>query len=158
MRRIVEQHLNKCVDMQETENFVLLDSIPQQAYGRMRMCRAMVNDHFTPAYLAAMTSAMAAFSDGYPALLSRKLTGAATTAPSVANGHSGAPFQEPADGANAAVLSTSSGSAIAAAVVSVEVTERGRRSRSKMAIPGTAKPRPLVNESQRAGHSHAKDA
>ena len=52
---------------QERERFVLLDAVPQQVYGRMRMCRAMVNDHFTPAYLAAMTSAVARFEAGYPA-------------------------------------------------------------------------------------------
>ena len=45
----------------------LLLYVCQVVYERMRMCRAMVNDHFTPAYLAAMTSAMAAFQAGYPA-------------------------------------------------------------------------------------------
>lgn len=44
-----------------------MDRVPQQVYGRMRMCRAMVNDHFTPAYLAAMASAVALFEAGYPA-------------------------------------------------------------------------------------------
>ena len=44
-----------------------MDRIPHQVYGRMRMCRAMVNDHFTPAYLAAMASAVTAFEAGYPA-------------------------------------------------------------------------------------------
>lgn len=52
---------------QESERFILMDRVPQQVYGRMRMCRAMVNDHFTPAYLAAMTSAVALFEGGYPA-------------------------------------------------------------------------------------------
>lgn len=51
---------------QECERFVLVDRVPQQFYGRMRMCRAMVNDHFTPAYLAAMASAVALFEGGYP--------------------------------------------------------------------------------------------
>lgn len=44
-----------------------MDRVPQQVYGRMRMCRAMVNDHFTPAYLSAMASAVALFDAGYPA-------------------------------------------------------------------------------------------
>jgi hypothetical protein len=139
-------------DVQETERFVLMDRIPQQAYGRMRMCRAMVNDHFTPAYLAAMTSAMVAFSDGYPALRSHQLTDAATAASSVSGGHDGASPAEPANGKD--VLGITSGSAVG----SREVTERGRRGRSRAAVPGTAKPRPPVNESERAAHSHAKDA
>ena len=53
--------------LQESERFILMDWVPQQVYGRMRMCRAMVNDHFTPAYLSAMTRAVASFEAGYPA-------------------------------------------------------------------------------------------
>ena len=130
---------------------MLMDRLPQQAYGRMRMCRAMVNDHFTPAYLAAMTSAMAAFADGYPARRSKQLTDAATA--TVAGGHGSVSPAEIANVDDVAMLEITSGSAVSCR----EVTERSRRG-SRAAIPGTAKPRPLTSGSQRAAHSHAKDA
>jgi hypothetical protein len=36
-----------------------------QLYGRMRLCRTMVSDHFTPAYLRSMHAATSAFESGY---------------------------------------------------------------------------------------------
>ena len=36
-----------------------------QVYGRMRLCRTMVRDHFTPSYLRNMRHAIAAFEDDY---------------------------------------------------------------------------------------------
>ena len=63
--RLTEPPPDLC--LQESERFILMDRVPQQVYGRMRMCRAMVNDHFTPAYLSAMASAVALFEAGYPA-------------------------------------------------------------------------------------------
>jgi len=125
-----------------------MDDIPQQAYSRMRMCRAMVNDHFTPAYLAAMTSAMAAFADGYPAVRQPQSQAApAGPAPDV----SCAACSEPASASAPAPLP---GSHIPAAGRGSDVMERSRRGRSRIAVPGTAKPRPMVANAQ----THAKDA
>ena len=122
------------------------------------MCRAMVNDHFTPAYLAAMTSAMAAFAVGYPALRPKHPIESGSDAPSVPGSHGSAPAAEPADTATVRTASMPSVSVAAAAIASGDVTERGRRGRSRPAIPGTAKPRPLVSDPHRPAHSHAKDA
>lgn len=36
-----------------------------QVYGRMRLCRTMVQDHFTPAYLRSMRAAVASFEADY---------------------------------------------------------------------------------------------
>ncbi|GAB4813184.1 hypothetical protein N2152v2_000230 [Parachlorella kessleri] len=37
--------------------YALLDWVPQEAYGRIKLCRRMLADHFIPTYLAAMESA-----------------------------------------------------------------------------------------------------
>ncbi len=42
------------------EQFVLLDGIPQEAYGRVRLCKSMLNDHYIPAYLRSLDSGVAA--------------------------------------------------------------------------------------------------
>ncbi len=137
-----------CTAAQETEQFVLMDDIPQQAYSRMRMCRAMVNDHFTPAYLAAMTSAMAAFADGYPEVRQPPSQPApAGPAPDV----SYAACSEPA---SATAPVPSPGSDIPAVSTGSDVMERSRRGRSRIAVPGTAKPQPPAASAQ----THAKDA
>lgn len=41
-----------------TEDYVLLDIPDNQVYGRVRLCRAMVRDHFIPAYLRALDNVM----------------------------------------------------------------------------------------------------
>ena len=137
--------LRSCV-AQETEQFILMDAVPQQAYGRMRMCRAMVNDHFTPAYLAAMTSAMAAFADGYPEVRQPQ-----SQAAPAAHVPEAAACCEP-DSASAPVPLP--GSDIPAASAGSDVMERSRRGRPRIAVPGTAKPRPPIANAQ----IHAKDA
>lgn len=43
----------------EPEQFVLLDGIPQEAYGRVRLCKSMLNDHYIPAYLRSLDSVIA---------------------------------------------------------------------------------------------------
>ena len=127
-----------------------MDDIPQQAYGRMRMCRAMVNDHFTPAYLAAMTSAMAAFSDGYPAVRQPQ----SQAAPADASPDVSCPTSSEPAAASASAPEPLPGSDIPSASTGSDVLERSRRGRSRTAVPGTAKPRPPVASAQ----THAKDA
>lgn len=46
------------------EPFVLLDGIPQEAYGRVRLCNTMVADHFIPAYWASLGSVIASLEYG----------------------------------------------------------------------------------------------
>ena len=43
----------------EQEQFVLLEGVPQEAYGRVRLCKSMLNDHYIPAYLRSMDSVIA---------------------------------------------------------------------------------------------------
>ncbi|KAK9825386.1 hypothetical protein WJX81_007825 [Elliptochloris bilobata] len=43
----------------EQERFVLLEGIPQEAYGRVRLCKSMLNDHYIPAYLRSLDSVIA---------------------------------------------------------------------------------------------------
>lgn len=38
--------------------YVLLENVPQTAYGRIRLCNTMVHDHYIPNYLIALESAM----------------------------------------------------------------------------------------------------
>ncbi|KAA6418802.1 MAG: lipase class 3 family [Trebouxia sp. A1-2] len=42
----------------EREKYVLLDSVPQEAYGRIKLCSTMIQDHFIPCYSANMQTAM----------------------------------------------------------------------------------------------------
>ena len=39
-------------------DYVLLDRVPHEAYGRIRLDRAMLTDHFIPAYLGALDAAV----------------------------------------------------------------------------------------------------
>jgi len=48
-------------------DFVLIDRIPQQAYGRIKPARRMIRDHFLPSYLEALDAvqgSLGAFLDG----------------------------------------------------------------------------------------------
>ncbi|KAK9852086.1 hypothetical protein WJX84_002088 [Apatococcus fuscideae] len=38
------------------EQFLILDSVPQEVYGKMRLCNTMLTDHFIPRYLANLES------------------------------------------------------------------------------------------------------
>lgn len=40
------------------EKHVLLDHVPQEAYGRIKLCSTMIQDHFIPCYSANMQTAM----------------------------------------------------------------------------------------------------
>lgn len=42
----------------EESDFVLFSDVPQEAYGRIRVCRSMVADHFLPQYKIALESAI----------------------------------------------------------------------------------------------------
>ena len=40
----------------DTEEFMVFRDIPQEAYGRMKVCPQMLRDHVLPAYLRALDS------------------------------------------------------------------------------------------------------
>lgn len=40
------------------QKYVLLDHVPQEAYGRIKLCSSMIQDHFIPCYSANMQTAM----------------------------------------------------------------------------------------------------
>lgn len=42
------------VEMTEEEGYVMFADMPQEAYGKIRMCRSMVVDHFVPRYRTAI--------------------------------------------------------------------------------------------------------
>jgi len=41
---------------QEESAFVLFSDVPQEAYGKIRVCRSMLIDHFVPRYKTALKS------------------------------------------------------------------------------------------------------
>ncbi|KAK9804709.1 hypothetical protein WJX72_001137 [[Myrmecia] bisecta] len=43
------------------EQFMLLEGVPQEAYGRIKLCNTMIKDHFIPVYKANMASALQLF-------------------------------------------------------------------------------------------------
>ena len=45
----------------EDSAFVLFSEIPHRAYGRIRVCRSMVMDHFVPRYKTALRSTIQEF-------------------------------------------------------------------------------------------------
>lgn len=49
--------------------YMLLDRVPQQAYGRIKLCRRMLADHFIPCYLNALESAQRELADRRALLL-----------------------------------------------------------------------------------------
>jgi hypothetical protein len=54
-----EQQQQQQQPAEASEEMVLLDSVPQQAYARIKLCRTVLRDHIIPAYLPALQNAVA---------------------------------------------------------------------------------------------------
>ncbi|KAK9793715.1 hypothetical protein WJX73_006410 [Symbiochloris irregularis] len=49
---------NQALAAVRAEKYLLLENVPQEAYGRVRLCSTMISHHFIPSYLAALESAV----------------------------------------------------------------------------------------------------